>query len=208
MFAHAVTRSLCRITFSARRGETTNNNTLSPHKHVRKTVSSRSSNGGGDERRSAAKEPQQRTTKPLKVIKHPNEVVANGEVETRFETILEISPNEAIHHFVSGMPEKPVPVVSDNLIGVEETRSSEGLLRQERLCEEEEDEEEEDTYRYQRILDWLEGVRTGDDAEQCVHDVIDDAETTASPEFARANAIVVVYDETTTAKTPATGERT
>ena len=142
-------------------------------------------------------------TSNTKIVRHPNEVTTprnEDGIETRFETILEISPNEAIHHFVSGMPDRPPPILSENMNPNNTEGSITDELTQANLGlggDEEEDEEQEEVYRYQRIIDWLEQVQTGEHAEQCVHDVIQEDET-VSPEFARANAIVVVYDEAKT----------
>ena len=107
-------------------------------------------------------------------------------LESKFETILEISPNEAIHHFVSGIPTK------ESHLEVIKLNKDESKLTHKNLTGGIEDEEEEESFRYQRILDWLEEVETGEEAEQCVHDVIEESN---SPEYARANAIIVVYDE-------------
>ena len=107
-------------------------------------------------------------------------------IETRFETIMEISPNETVRHLASGVPLK-------------REVTEEKRLTKEKLLSMEEDEDEEDRRWTERIRRWLEKVATGGEACQEVHDDVVtsyyDNATPQSPEFARANAIVVVYGE-------------
>ena len=56
----------------------------------------------------------------------------------------------------------------------------------------EESEEEEDRLWGERISRWLDGVVTGEEACQ---QVLDNVVTSQSPEFQKANAIIVVYGE-------------
>ena len=88
------------------------------------------------------------------------------------------------------------PGVSPNKELKEEVLTKEKLRSMEDL-----NEEEEDRRWGERIRSWLEEAATGVEAWQKVHDDIvtsyygDIVTTQKSPEFSRANAIVVVYGE-------------
>ena len=82
------------------------------------------------------------------------------------------------------IPETP----DDQEIPQNETKPGVKSLTRENLKGVEEFEEER--FTTERILEWLETAATGDEALQQVHHDLGDF-----PEFAQANAIVVVYNE-------------